>query len=450
MGNYANTITTTCKGVDQTKAAFNSATANASKFSQKLQGTMASGAGKLGGVFSSIGKGALAVTAAVGAAAMATSKFISTAKEMSEITDRANDAGLASGQIMKLTNAFSELGMKGASIDKTADIFQKMAKSGAGTTLSDFGTLLRQVSQLGTETERVAALTDIFGRANAEALAPLLRDGPEAVNQIFNLGDSFAVASETAMNAGDKLADNWNRICNTSKQAWYNFVGYFIDAFSTGTSETNSSTDSMGQKFVDVMGKMGIAAGAVVQGFITIWKYAQTAMTGIFETIGNAWNEFVSWFTGEDYDFGHYQSEIWDETKDSWAETTQDMLSKINGIKDAWNSVGSEASKASGLLTPAMEDTEASIHNVEKASRDLEKATKQAQAKAPKARELQLAEVAVRGTHAAQVAEWRATTGNSTIPRQQLKVTENILTAVRPIAPSLAPLGKFVAGLTVF
>lgn len=450
MGNYANTITTTCKGVDQTKAAFNSATANAGKFSQKLQGTMAGGVGKLGSVFGSIGKAALGATAVIGGVAMAASKFISTAKEMSEITDRAKDAGLASGQITKLTNAFSELGMKGASIDKTADIFQQMAKSGAGTTLGDFGTILREISALGTETERVDALTKVFGRTNAEALAPLIRDGPEAVNQIFSLGDSFAVASETAMNAGDKLSDAWSRICNTCKQGWYNFVGYFIDAFSIGASETNSSTDSMGQKFVDVMGKMGIAAGALVQGFIVAWKYVERTLISIFESIMVAIFEVQSWFTGEDYDFTGMQSEVWNETKEGYAEITEDMLSRINGIRDAWTSVGSEASKASALLAPAMENTEASINNVKKASKGLENATKQAQEKAPKAREPQLAGVAVKGTHAAQVAEWRATTGNSTIPRQQLKVTEDILTAVKPIAMSLAPIGNFLGGLTVF
>ena len=156
--------------------------------------------------------------------------------EMGTISDRAQQMGVTADYAQKLAGALDQVGIKGVSLDVLADTFSKMTKETGATGAKGFEETLAAIASIGDEGGRVEALAKTFGRSLGPNLAPLVRQGPDALRQ--GLADVMAAmpgVSDAAANAGDRVSDALKIAANTGKAAWQEALGGIIlgieDAF---------------------------------------------------------------------------------------------------------------------------------------------------------------------------------------------------------------------------
>jgi hypothetical protein len=319
---HATNIAVNLNGVDKTAQAFNSVSERARRLGA------INGVDKTAGAFDSVSERArrlgaikgqlLAVGAAAAAIGAAFNAIDKASQAMSKMSDLAADAGIASGQIQQLAGAFGQMGVKGASAERVADMFQQMVKRTGQEGVQGFGNLLASISQLGTEQERVTALTEAFGRANALALAVLVRNGPEGVAAIADIGSNFVTASEEAYNAADKFADGWLLVCQNSQQVWYQFAATVVDIVGQSMGIAMDDIGDFFEGVRNIADKVAGVIGGVLGTIVLAVRALKNSLQTIFDLIATGITMIA--------DPGN-AGELWDAFKERQKEAWGDLVS---------------------------------------------------------------------------------------------------------------------------
>jgi hypothetical protein len=194
-------------GQDKTGGAFSDVAKRAAKASSALKRTLA---------FATAGLGVAGI--AIGAK--------KAADAMGEISDRAQQMGVTADYAQKLAGALDQVGIKGVSLDVLADTFSKMTKETGATGAKGFEETLAAIASIGDEGGRVEALAKTFGRSLGPNLAPLVRQGPDALRQ--GLADVMAAmpgVSDRAVQLGDTASDALKVAAASIKTAWQEGLG---------------------------------------------------------------------------------------------------------------------------------------------------------------------------------------------------------------------------------
>ena len=231
-------INLTISAVDATGAAFRSATSKASSFKMAV-----------GGVGSALKSAALAAMPLLSIAA-AVNAVTSAFKSMSELTDRADDAGVAAGDLQRLAGVMQQLGVRGASVETVARAMQRMTKMTGEAGVEGFARVLGTAAQLGTEAERLDFLMQAFGRDQGMVFAKMIRDGDAGIAKILEMAEAYPAVSEAAAQAGDRAADAMALAGNTIKAGWWNLLGSLVMGFEEAFGPLPQAAAAVGNAIV--------------------------------------------------------------------------------------------------------------------------------------------------------------------------------------------------------
>ncbi len=212
-------INLTISAVDATGAAFRSASSRASSFKASV-----------GGIGSSLKAAALQALPFVGIAG-AIHAAASAFREMSALTDRADDIGATAGDLQRLVGVMQQIGVRGASIETVARAMQRMTQTTGETGVEGFARVLGTAAQLGTEAERLDFLIQAFGRDQGMVFAKMIRDGDAGIAKILEMAEAYPAVSEAAAQAGDRAADAIALAGDTIKAGWWNLLGSLVVGF---------------------------------------------------------------------------------------------------------------------------------------------------------------------------------------------------------------------------
>ena len=142
-----------------------------------------------------------------------------TIRELSALTDRANDAGMAAPVLQKLVGAMQQVGVRAASIDTVAAAMQHMARTTGEVGAEGFAKVLGQAARLESEAERLDFLSRAFGRTNGAAFAALIRDGDAGIRKLIDLASGYPAVSDASAQAADAAADAMARATDAISSA---------------------------------------------------------------------------------------------------------------------------------------------------------------------------------------------------------------------------------------
>lgn len=201
-------ISVTVAAVDATASTFRGVVRNVSALKAQVSG--------FGGSLAFFAK----IGAAVGSLAIVAKKAAESFRELSELTDRAADAGTSAPALQKLVGAMQQLGVRGASIDTVSRAMQNMARTTGEVGAEGFAKVLGQAARMGSEAERLDFLTQAFGRSQGAVFAAMIRDGDAGVQKLIDLAAGYPAVSDAAAQAGDRAADAMSRASGAIKAGW--------------------------------------------------------------------------------------------------------------------------------------------------------------------------------------------------------------------------------------
>lgn len=141
-------------------------------------------------------------------------------KELSNLSDRAADAGTTSPALQKLTGAMRQLGVRGASLETVSQAMQRMTRMTGEVGAEGFAKVLGQASRLENEAERLDFLSKAFGRQQGMVFASIVRGGDDAIAKFVELAAEYPAVSDAAAMAGDRAADAMSRAADAIKAGW--------------------------------------------------------------------------------------------------------------------------------------------------------------------------------------------------------------------------------------
>lgn len=202
------------KGVDATKQAFATAAMRMAQFAARARVV---GLRIAAGLSRTIGQALSLRTwrnAALGVAAAFAGPLAAvqqSAKALSELGDRAAQAGTSAEHLQRLTTALGIVGAKNANIESVTDALARMTKATGRVGEAGFRETLEEISRLGSEEERVKALADTFGRSFGPGLAAIVRQGPDALRSGFDeVVAHMPAVSESIVQQADAIADGFD------------------------------------------------------------------------------------------------------------------------------------------------------------------------------------------------------------------------------------------------
>ena len=291
----------------------------------------------LGSAFASCGATALAALGPVGIAVGAIGAGVSLAakncakfaREMSALTDVAQRAHATSGEIQKLAQAMSRLGIKGGDVEGLANAMAHMTRTAGAQGAAGFLGVLDAISQVEDAQQRAIKLNEVFGRTG-ESLQPLVERHGELLAQLVDIANGYDTASERAMDAGDRMADAMADSSFRSRQVWYSFWGEFLAILQTTSVETGSFWEEFQEGARQCLEVVGGAVGGVLKtvwlvlkGLLEVVETTYYVVDGLVRSIGEL-------FSGEEFGTAWKAdmdaiSSMWDNLASEWNEMFSDM-----------------------------------------------------------------------------------------------------------------------------
>lgn len=175
----------------------NEAENSLSKVDEKAEKTGINIAGMAG----TVGKAALGIGAAVAGAGAAMLGMANGAAEAADEIDKGSiRMGISTDAYQELRYAASQCGVEMGTLEKAA-------KKLEGTDMN-LDQAISEIMSLGTEEERAAAASEIFGDSLAYQLAPVLAESGESFQRLRDRANELGIVmSEDAVNAGVQMGD---------------------------------------------------------------------------------------------------------------------------------------------------------------------------------------------------------------------------------------------------
>lgn len=314
------------RGEDRTAEAFASVAKRSKKAMGGLKRAMAwAGAG--------IGVAAIARSAARGA------------QELGLLSDQAMRFGESAEYVQRLTGALGQVGIVGAEVETLAKAFQEMTEETGRQGAEGFRETLAEIAAMGDEQERVIRLGEVFGRRMGPRLAPLVRQGPQAlIEGLDGVMDAFPAVSEASVNAGDSVADALAAAGAASKAAWLDALGSVIEGFENafGMSAEEAIRKAVANfewgfgVLTTILGVFIHNVGEVVRFFVSDWRGAlQWVWDGFSGWLKAVWELFKSVFTGIKNVAVEFGKNFWSWIKGEGFDWGAVFDSAIDGARDA-------------------------------------------------------------------------------------------------------------------
>ena len=250
---------------------------------------------RVGNTAKSIAVGIGAVTAAAGAAAYA---IKAAWDSMTKFGDLAAKAGTGADEIQRLTSAFSQLGIQGASIEQVAQALAVMQKNAGESGLEGFFNVLDKAKDGGGIKELSEALGD-FGLN----LGPLLAGSSDALREVIGL--QYA-AADSSISSATKASNAWTLFTDSVKSAWWDAMGdiakgldenveggVYAAAFKA-SAFVRFAIDSVIESFKGLWNMVKMIAGAIAAPFIAVGKVLGALAASITEVLGGIWDSLTS------------------------------------------------------------------------------------------------------------------------------------------------------------
>lgn len=250
--------------------------------------------------------------AAVAGAGLGMAALANSAKrgleEMSKISDVAQQMQVSGDYAVRLEGALNQVGIQGASLEMLNKAFSKMAMETGKVGEDGFKETLKDVASLGSEQERLTELTRVFGRQAGAAFAPLVRQGPEALEK--GLEDVMAAMpglSDSALDAADGVIDALSNAGKQAHHAWLGVLGKllakFEETFGMGLGEAilvGAEYVKFGVKVATEYFKVfGENVKKVTAFFVEDWRGAlRWVWDGFKGWLSSVWELFKSVFVG--------------------------------------------------------------------------------------------------------------------------------------------------------
>lgn len=248
-------IKLTLSGVDKTKAMLATARLRMVKFGAAVKASVLHNVKQ-----ATVALGAMA-TAAVGIGYA----LRKAAQDFSVLSDRAAQIGETSDRLQRLSTALGVLGAQKADVQSIAAGLAKMTKETGRVGIEGLKQTLAEVSKLGTEAERVAELSRVFGRSWGPGLAALVRQGPEALQTgLDGVMAAMPGLVETSVQAGDDIADGFAIAGAGIKNGWESMIV------------------SLGRSILGKAKMTGREVGATVGAYMTYYGQVVGENLGIF------------------------------------------------------------------------------------------------------------------------------------------------------------------------
>lgn len=334
-------ITVALQAVDQTAAAFGSAQSRFAAFSQSIT-QMTARVSVFARVSNGIGAFAeklvlahRSVLALVYGAEKLTAPFRNVAREMHELTDRAQETGSKASDVLKLSQAFGELGVKGADLESVTRVLNYMRKNTGDLGVAGFARQMKAIAAIGDETARVTELTRVFGREGVR-LEFLLRRGPEAFEK--SLRSCMAVMpdfSDSVINAASEADKAFDWISRDISARWKTMVGEMIlrlsgtidDGIEAGLAIAWEQFKAFFRRLGLYMAEFALVAWNAIKGiFVGIPKLLWNVLKGVGGAIAEFGVQVWSAIKGNGFDW----SKIGAELSDGWD-------AGIEGLVGTWD-----------------------------------------------------------------------------------------------------------------
>lgn len=325
MARAATQIETELTGKDNVSKVFD----GVSKKARKMQSEVNKGGG--GGFSVGMAKSVAVGNAMFSVLSGVASRAASAAGELGTLSDRAQQMQVSAEYAQKFVGALGQVGVKGANIENMTKMFDKMTLTTGRVGADGFEKTLADIAAIGDEQKRVTELGRIFGREMGPALAPLLRQGPQAFKEgLADVMAAMPAVSTAAVNAGDGIADAWaimndeikvgfqSALGNVANYMENNFGLSFKNAIRTAIIWVKWGVGIIWGSFKAFGENIGMLTeffvddwrGALdwVVGGITAWAKASISpFIWIFDTVKGFAVEFgkafVRWITGDKADW---------------------------------------------------------------------------------------------------------------------------------------------------
>lgn len=321
-------------GIDKTASTFGSVDKKAKDLSSRLKKTL---------TFAALGAGAFGFVRS----------FKSAMNSMNEMADTAMRSGLNGEWLQKFSGAMSQAGVQVGVNDITGAIakmnatlanpvkdeaFEKLGfniKQFKGLKPETaFTEMLTAISKVGSEQERVFLLQRTLGNSGA-AMAPLLRQGPEAFSESLDKVMAMIPAvSDESLNVATSVNNAFSLLSDEMTASWYEWVGSALSTLEDwfGPLEENIAKIPIIfrrsiDKAVTVVGwgliNMGRGVGDFVEntkrwlgGFVknwrevfsSIWDYTKEMVKAIGQMFKGLGKAIWSAIKGDGFDFSELQA----------------------------------------------------------------------------------------------------------------------------------------------
>ena len=268
-------INVTIGAVDATASTFRGVAGRISSFKAQATG--------LGASLKAAAISALPFVGIAGAIKAAASAF----REMSTLTDRADDIGAAAGDLQRLVSVMQQIGARGANIETVSRAMQRMTRETGEVGIEGFARVLGTAAQLGTEAERVDFLMKAFGRNQGLVFAKMIRDGDAGVLKLMEMAEAYPAVSEAAAQAGDRAADAIALAGNTIKAGWWNLLGSLVMGFEEAFGPLPRAATIIGNSIVFVFKAVVEAVRGVIFVLRAVLEPVVRTVTLLIQAVGH-------------------------------------------------------------------------------------------------------------------------------------------------------------------
>ena len=281
--------------------------------------------------------GMLKLTAGVVGIAYAAKKAID---GMADLYTHAQRAGTSADSLNRITQALDTVNIAGANTDQISNAMARMAQVTGKVGEAGFKEVLANIAALGDEKDRLEELGRVFGRRFGRNLAPLVRQGPEALQE--GLDGVMASMPELSSAGVDTAADVQTAMSHagkTLKAAWWSALSSVLQGFKSvfGVDLNEAITVAI----ADIKWFVGL----LVEGF----RVAFSNVKNVFDLFATDWRAGVKWLWEG---WSTFAVSLWDAFKQAFVtigrlaiEFGKQIWSAIRGDGFDWGAITETASR---------------------------------------------------------------------------------------------------------
>lgn len=312
-------LTMNVKGVDSTKAAFDSVAWRGRQVASKLRGM-------LGGALAAAGAylGIHAITAGI--------------NELGKLSDMAASCATSTDDLTKTMLAMQVVGVN-TDLSTLTRTFAKIQKETGEVGMDGFVNQLKRLAEIEDPAERAQEAMKRLGRSGADFLK-VINAGGDAIDSLFAVANAMPVIPQAAADAGDAVADAMSIASAGVKSVWLQGLatisGWFDKNFKGGIRQASAE----GAAYLEYYAKVGVQKALAWWEKITTYFEAVGTFWGtLFGTEGSVGERFEAALQAYDDELeqrADYVAEVEAKTEErinDWAEVLEAKVEKIEKLQ---------------------------------------------------------------------------------------------------------------------